>query len=391
MLFRSGRLMALLWVGLVFSAVVYGCEGPGALPEMVTEIRLTAAGDIIMHMPIVNAYRTPEGGYDFRPIFADIAPLLQKADLATAVLETTLAGPEAKGGYTGYPMFNTPDAIVEALQWAGVDLVFTAHNHSLDRGGDGALRTIRCLNELGIGHVGLNPGPDPATRVRLVEVRGVRLAFLSYTTITNGIPSPADKPWVINRYDPALAAADIEQARRRGAEFILCALHAGTEYQRLPDESQVNAANFLLRHGVDVVLGSHPHVVEPAAYIWKQRPDGVDRKGFVIYSMGNFLSNQRWRYSDCGVIVHMVLEKRATQSGVTLKSVELQPIWVQKYTINQRTHYRIIPVNPEGLTSNDPLLTDSDRLRITEVWADTQETVGTVPVMRMSLFPLQGE
>lgn len=375
-LYRAGRLLALIWIFSIASTV-FGAEGENIVNPVVAEVKLMSMGDIIMHMPVVNACREADGTYDFRPVFAAIAPELREADVATAVLETVMAGKEA-GGYTGYPCFNAPSAIADALKWAGVDLVFTAHNHILDRGAVGALKTLRYLKEIGMPAVGANSSPDPAERIYLMEVHGVKLAFLTYTTMTNGIPTPADKPWLLNRYDPIAAIRDIARAKAKGADFIICALHAGTEYKRQADDSQLSAAHFLIAHGVDVILGSHPHVVEPAEYISQLKPGGSSKTKFIIYSMGNCLSNQRWRYSDYGVTVKLVLEKHL--DGTVLTRVEIAPIWVHMFVAGGHTGYRILRVNPGGVAGEDPLLTPADRTHLKQVWADAQETVGTISV-----------
>ena len=349
--------------------------------EYSEELNLVAVGDVIIHQPITNsAWDKEEGCYDFRPIFEPLTHILRGADISVAVLETVLAGEKAKG-YTGYPMFNSPDAIADALKWSGVDLVFTAHNHILDRGEQGVIRTIKVLNSLGLRHVGANLGPDPSTRVVMMNVKGFRLAFLAYTTATNGIPSPKGKDWLVHRFDPSNIKKDINLARSLGAEVIICALHAGAEYRREPDSEQLEAVNFLMNYGVDIVLGSHPHAVQPVAY-W--RLDGeteAPRLGFVAYSLGNFLSNQRWRYSDSGLLVRLKIKRQRQFSGVTVAGLETIPIWVHKYRYDGKHQYRILPITDGNIDKQDPLLTLEDHRHIEQVWWDTQETIGAIPVI----------
>jgi poly-gamma-glutamate capsule biosynthesis protein CapA/YwtB (metallophosphatase superfamily) len=348
--------------------------------ECSKEIDLVAVGDVIIHQPITtSAWDKEKGYYDFRPIFEPMIHILREADLCVAVLETVLAGEKARG-YSGYPMFNSPDVVADALKWAGVDLVFTAHNHILDRGEMGVLRTIKVLNSLGLHHVGANPGPDPSTRVAVLNVKGIRLAFLSYTTATNGIPTPEGKNWLVHRFDSSSIQMDIQRARRLGAEAIICALHAGAEYKREPDSEQLEAVNLLMKYGVDVVLGSHPHAVQPVAY-WRLDTGEVPRLGFVAYSLGNFLSNQRWRYSDSGLLVRLKIKRQRRFSGVTVAGVETIPIWVHKYRRKGKHQYRILPITDGDFNPQDALLTPEDRWRIEQVWQDTKETIEAIPII----------
>ncbi len=336
-------------------------------------VRLFAVGDIIVHQPEISAAWDPAARtYDFRPFFAEIKPLLEQADLATAVLETTLAGPAS--GYAGYPRFNSPDQIADALQWSGVDVVFTAHNHLLDRGRQGLFRTLEYLDRLGLAHVGSARTSDPAARVVLREVNGIAVAFLAYTTTTNGLPVPADSPWAVNLYRPETAVEDVARARRAGADVVVCALHAGVEYQRQPAPEQRRIVDQLLAAGVDVVLGSHPHVIEPIEHRAMPGPAGANRTAFVAYSLGNLLSNQRWRYSDCGLLVSLTLIKEPGRPARLLRS-GWQALWVHKYWAGGRVKYRILPV--DGEYGRDGLLTPADRRRLAEVREETALLLGS--------------
>ena len=224
-------------------------------------VTLTAVGDAVMHMPVVNScYNDAGNTYDFRPVFADIKPVLEQADLTVGVLEAPLAGPESK--YTGYPLFNSPSSIADAFQWAGFDLVFIAHNHCLDRGVAGLQKTMAYLDKIGLPYVGCNSS-STGKHYRIIETKGIKLAFMSYTTTTNGIQLPAGKEWMVNRFDYQKIAADITDARQNGADGIILALHTGTEYQRFPSPEQQSMVQRLFDLGVDVVLGSHVHVIQP--------------------------------------------------------------------------------------------------------------------------------
>lgn len=369
---RSFHIALLVMISL-FS--VWGLPDPEVREAMGEEnkVRLIAAGDVILHIPILHSARQESGVYDFRPIFEPIAPILRQGDLTVAVLETVLSGPQS-GGYTGYPRFNSPDEVAEALHWSGVDLVFTAHNHSLDRGEHGVLRTQAVLRRIGMAYVGTNTGPDEDSRIHIQIVNGIRIAFLSYTLSTNGLPSPTGKAWLVHRFQREQVRKDIELAKKRGADAIVCALHAGTEYQIKPDAAQREAVRYLMAHGVDLVLGSHPHVVQPLEWRSRRGPEGMGTS-LVAYSLGNFLSNQQWRYSDCGLVLDITLS-RLPGKRLLVSSIAAIPVWVHRYRTNNRFSYRILPVPPRGEVVEDAFLGPQDRQRLRQVWEDTKNIIG---------------
>lgn len=348
-----------------------GPEEPTPAPTIPVHqtVSLLAVGDVIMHLPIINScYRVTDNTYDFRPVFTEVKPELERTDLAVAVLEAPLAGPESN--YTGYPSFNSPGAIAEALQWAGIDLVFLAHNHCLDRGVTGLQKTMAYLDQIGLPYTGCNADPKQK-RYRMVEIRGVKLAFLSYTTTTNGIRLPADKEWMVNRFDYTRIAADITDARKHGADGIIFALHTGIEYQRYPSNKQQEMVQHLLALGVDVVLGSHVHVIQPLELRTIFIPaTGNLKTCFIAYSLGNFLSNQRWRYSDCGLMVQLNMEKISCRPGITIASEKHRPLWVNRYVKEGKLNYRIKLVSGNEI-STDPDLDEEARKRMLQVWEET--------------------
>ena len=338
------------------------------LPAVAT---LAAVGDTIMHTPVLAAAWDPvTRTYDFRPMFQEMQPLMSQADLTMAVLETNLAGPAT--GYTGYPSFNTPDQIADALAWAGVDILFTAHNHMLDRGLPGIFRTVGYLDRLGLGHVGSAKTADPAARIAWKDVHGIRFAFLSYTTATNGLTVPASSLWAANLYTPQAMVADVAKARENGAEIIVCALHSGTEYLRKPDQQQLTVTREMADAGVDIILGSHPHVIQPITYL-----KGPRGEAFAAYSLGNLISNQRWRYSDCGLMLFIVA---AREPGGTARVARVSwlPFWVHRYAKDGMPRFRVLPIDDARLAiyARDNLLSEADRQRLREVWQETKELIG---------------
>lgn len=347
-----------------------GREIPAVLTPTVDQVvTLTAVGDVVMHLPIVTScYNATNDTYDFRPVFAEIKPEFDRADLAVGVLEAPLDGPESN--YTGYPSFNSPGAIADALRWAGIDLVFLAHNHCLDRGVIGLQKTMAYLDQIGLPYTGCNAGPKQK-RYRMMETNGVKLAFLSYTTTTNGIRLPVGKEWMVNMFDYAKITADITDAKQNGADGIIFALHTGIEYQRYPSPDQQNMVQHLLALGVDIVLGSHVHVIQPLELRNIFIPaNGTTKTCFIAYSLGNFLSNQRWRYSDCGLMVQMKLEKLLTETGISVTSENHRPLWVNRFTKEGKLHYYIKLVSEKD-ESGDPDLDIVGRERMIQVWKET--------------------
>jgi poly-gamma-glutamate capsule biosynthesis protein CapA/YwtB (metallophosphatase superfamily) len=292
---------------------------------------LVASGDILVHSPVASAALAYGGNtYDFRPMFAPIRPLVRAADLAICHLETPVSRDNTDLSY--YPVFNTPREIVTALDYAGYDYCSTASNHALDASSAGIEATLDALDRAGIEHDGTARSPRESARPAEVEVGGNRVALLSYTYGLNGFSLPSDMPWAVNLIDGDQIVADAQQARRRGADFVVVSLHWGAEYVHEPTEDQRTLARKLAgSKAVDLILGHHAHVVQPVARV----------KGrHVVYGMGNFLSNQS---SDCcpvaaqdGVIVH--IRVREIRGRLRVARVLYSPTWVD------RGSYRILPV-----------------------------------------------
>lgn len=333
--------------------------------EAPISITIAAVGDVLTHLSIVNSVKDWEtGSYDFRPVFAPIAAYLARADYAVANLETRLGGAEA--GYSGYPRFNSPDSLAYALRMAGVDLVATANNHSLDLGWDGIVRTLDTLDTAGLAHVGTyRSGLEKATPV-IVNIRGIRVAFLNYTSYLNGLLPPAEHAaYAVNALDAEAVAQDAMIARLWGADAVIALLHWGREYEREPSTAQLDLAQEILSHGVDVILGSHPHVVQPIAHSL-QYARGNDK--YVVYSLGNFVSAQTWRYSDSGLIAYVHLQKKGLRTSVT--GVSYLPVYVQRSTAQAPLRYRVLPVFPGLEPETDAALTERDKARMDQVWEE---------------------
>jgi len=288
-----------------------------------------------------------------------------------ANLETRLAG--AGAGYSGYPLFNSPSELAFALKSAGVDLAATANNHSLDMGWDGIVATLDRLDDAGLKHMGTYRSAAEKKIPLIVQINGIKVAFLNYTANLNGLTPPEEhKDYAVNMLDPDVVAQDAMTARMWGAEIVIAMLHYGNEYERQASEEQIDLSQQVLSRGVDVILGSHSHTVQPIAHVVQYTSWKVTDK-YVAYSLGNFVSSQRWRYSDCGLIAYIHIEKRGQRASVT--GVSYLPVYVQRSTAEAKVKYRILPVLPGVVPLTDVSLTQAEKDRMAQVWEETRQLI----------------
>lgn len=311
---------------------------PVVQPNIVST--LAVCGDAMSHMPQTrDAYDRQAGAYDYKPMIRFAKPWIEQADYAVVNLETTFAGgPD----YSGFPAFNTPDALGDALKDAGFDLVSTANNHCLDRGYDGMVRTLDVLDNLGLAHVGTyRSAVERAAQngVHVADVGGIKVAFLSYTYGTNGIPLSKSHPDTVNILhtdymsdaqvlDTARIADDLAAAEALSPDLIAVIVHWGVEYQTTQNEHQEEIADFLFDHGADVILGSHPHVLQPMETRTLTDRDGTTHTGFVCWSLGNFISSQNDEYTDTTVVLNLELTKNPNTGATDVTKVGYVPLYM---------------------------------------------------------------
>lgn len=311
---------------------------PVVQPNIVST--LAVCGDAMSHMPQTrDAYDSQAGAYDYKPMIRFAKPWIEQADYAVVNLETTFAGgPD----YSGFPAFNTPDALGDALKDAGFDLVSTANNHCLDRGYDGMVRTLDVLDNLGLAHVGTyRSAVERAAQngVHVADVGGIKIAFLSYTYGTNGIPLSKSHPDTVNILhtdymseaqvlDTARIADDLAAAEALSPDLIAVIVHWGVEYQTTQNEHQEEIADFLFDHGADVILGSHPHVLQPMETRTLTDRDGTTHTGFVCWSLGNFISSQNDEYTDTTVVLNLELTKNPNTGATDVTKVGYVPLYM---------------------------------------------------------------
>lgn len=301
-----------------------------------TRISLLFSGDIMGHdSQIAAAYEKTNGAYDYSRCFQFVRSYIQSADIAIGNLEVTLAGPP----YKGYPQFSSPDELAVTLKDAGFDILVTANNHSVDRGKKGILRTIKVLDSLDIPHTGTFV--DDVDRLNnyplFINRNGFSIALLNYTYGTNGIPVPS--PAIVNPLDTVLIGQDLALAKEKKPDVTIAFVHWGVEYENLPRKEQKAITEFLFKNGADLVIGAHPHVLQPME--WRKSEDKL-----VVYSLGNFVSGQRKRYTDGGAMAYIEFEKIRYKPDSIVTSIDsagyfLQ--WVYR-TADVNKDYFILPV-----------------------------------------------
>ena len=298
-------------------------------------LRLLFVGDMMQHQGQINAALTANRGYDYSSCFKYVKDEINRADLAIANLEVTLGGKP----YTGYPAFSAPDEFLTAIRDAGFNVLVTANNHSLDRGKKGVERTIRLIDSLNIPHTGIyiNAEERKKRSPLLIEKNGFRIALLNYTYGTNGIS--VTPPNIVNYIDTAIIAKDIEASKSLQPDAIIACMHWGIEYESLPNKEQKFLADWLIQKGVNHVIGSHPHVVQPI----EVRQDSITHeKHLVVYSLGNYISNMSARRTDGGLMVKMELVKDST---VRLNDCRYSLVWVARPVQSGKKNHQLLPIN----------------------------------------------
>ena len=324
--------------------------------EVVAKASLSSIGDILIHAPVFQSVETSDNVYDFNPIFKYVTPYLNKSDYTVANLEVSLGGTENGRAYSGYPLFNCPDSIIDAAKNMGSDMLLLSNNHTYDCGYQGFIRKIGVIENAGLEYSGV--AKDNTQKLyNVINVNGIKIGIINYTYETtssspgtkaiNGIPIDSQASELINSFNYEnldVFYADLESKidlmKKDGAEVIVVYPHWGTEYDLDGNEFQDAMAQKMCDSGVDVIIGGHPHVVEPVR-TFKSEISG--KRTVCLYSLGNFISNQRRHLMDLstgntedGLIFTVNFEKYG-DGKVVVKEVEVIPTWVDlsngKYTV----------------------------------------------------------
>lgn len=303
------------------------------------KVSMSVIGDIMCHNSQYNdAFRN--GEYDFSYVFEDIKKYIEPADLAIGNLETTFRGKEK--GYSSYPTFNTPENLAQDLKALGIDVVSTANNHSLDTGYLGIESTIDYLDEAGILHTGTYKSEESQNQIVVKDINGLKFAFLAYTYGTNGIPVPSGKEYCINLIDKELIKSHLDMAKELKSDVICVNMHWGIEYQNEPNDEQEDLANFLFENGADIILGSHPHVLQKMEERDIILPNNDTKKGFVIYSLGNFMSGQTKANTRNSIILTLDVIKSGETGKLSFENINYIPIYT--FTSPNFKNYKVLDI-----------------------------------------------
>lgn len=348
------------------------------VPEPTT-IHMSAIGDIMCHLTnIKNAYNPTSKDYDFSNVFKNIKDYTENADITIGNLETTFAG-ESRG-YTGYPTFNTPEVLGKNLKDIGVDVLSTANNHCMDKGYSGLVSTLNFLDEYGISHMGTSRNEEEQNKILVKDVNGIKIAFLSFTYGTNGITVPSDKSYSVNLIDKELMKKQIELAKVENVDVICVNMHWGIEYKLKQNSTQEDLADFLLKNGVDIILGSHPHVLEPMEKRTITLEDGTTKDGFVIYSLGNFVSGQIYANTKSTVILDIKITKDS-ENKISIDSINYTPVYLydKGNSAKSRNRYTLIDIEKsisDYENGNDSSISKSLYNTLKDELTNIKKTVG---------------
>jgi poly-gamma-glutamate capsule biosynthesis protein CapA/YwtB (metallophosphatase superfamily) len=351
-------------VVFILSAALLNIHGQDS--TYVDRISLMFIGDIMGHdTQIASAYDSRTNTYNYDDVFKYIGPVISEPDVTVANLEVTLAGPP----YKGYPQFSSPAALAAGCLNAGIDYFVLANNHSADRGRQGIISTINKLDSMGIPHTGmyLSKASRDTLSPLMIRKKGFSLALLNYTYGTNGIRVP--KPLIVDSLDRNQVIADIRKARGMNPDAVILYLHWGTEYDTIPGRGQEEMAQAFIDQGADIVIGSHPHVLQKM--IWKK--DTVEKDELVVYSLGNFVSNQRNPKTDGGAMVRISLERVNGKTRIADAGYFLT--WVHTPVINSRKKFYILPCS-EFEKKRDFFSAEEDFAKMTRFISESRKLLG---------------
>ncbi|MBI3517757.1 MAG: CapA family protein [Bacteroidetes bacterium] len=335
--------------------------------DSTSQITINLVGDLMCHLPQTNNAQLSNGEYDFNPSFAYIKPYLQDADITIGNLETTFAGTVQP--YAGYPAFNSPDAYCTAIKNAGFDFLVTANNHSMDTREAGLLRTIEVIKKNQLGYAGTYLNQRDHDSIRVLNIKGIKLGILNYTYGTNGAYPSSEHKYMLNVIDSAGISDAVKAAKQKGADIILVFYHMGVENVTEPTQAQSDAVRFALDAGAALVIGAHPHMIGPTKKLYSKT---INDTAFVAYSLGNFLSNQYWRYTDAGVILKLTIQKNYTKKTTSFRDATYLPTWVYRGDGAKKMHILFPAQWASDSTKLPVFLTKNHLQKMQEAFDDTR-------------------
>jgi len=330
---------------------------------MSTDITIAAVGDFLIKTRIIRSAKVSgEKRFSFDEIFEPVAPYLREADLTIGNLETTFSGPHIGGHHTSkspdatylsprrnpktnWPLFNCPDQFATTLKNLGFDVVSTANNHCVDCGISGLKRTLKVLDSAGIAHTGTYRSYNESKELLIKNIKGIKIGFLAYTKGTNRLPVPADHSWAVNLINTKKIVSDLKRLKANSVDLIIVSMHFGREYRKFPIEEQKNLVRLLFKHGADIVLGAHSHVIQPAVFQEAKDYTGITRKRLAIYSLGNFISTRLYRndHTLTGLIARIKVRKH-DDGKIQILNADFIPTWVRSVNTGGKSGFRVVPL-----------------------------------------------
>ncbi|MDH7605051.1 MAG: CapA family protein [Melioribacter sp.] len=333
--------------------------------DSISVIKLTFVGDLMCHLPQVISSQINKDSFDFKPSFKYIKKFLENSDITFGNLETVIG--EEKDSYKGYPLFNSPPEFVEALKYAKFDILYTSNNHSFDQGFSGIIRTIKVLKANQIDYLGTYLSQSDYDSLRIINKKNFKIGLLAYTYGLNINLNKYNK-YAVKIIDTTLIKKEIKKLKEKSVDIILVYFHFGDEYKRKPSLYQKEIVKKTIEYGADIIVASHPHVVQPIMV--RNSSNNKIGKTLVAYSLGNFISNQRWRYSDAGVILNIRMSKNG--SVVSFDSISIIPTWVYKGLVDGKNQFYIIPSDTNKI-NEFYFLNNHDKKLIKRSYYDTME------------------
>jgi poly-gamma-glutamate capsule biosynthesis protein CapA/YwtB (metallophosphatase superfamily) len=324
---------------------------------VVTKAELSAIGDILIHNTVYQDASQPDGTYNFKPMFKEVKDIIHEADLAIANQETVIGGSEL--GLSSFPLFNSPHEVGDALLDSGISIVTTANNHAMDMGEKGILSASNYWNKIGMPYTGSFISLEDRDKARTITKNNITFSFLAYSYGTNGIVLPPNKSYLVNLFDEDTMKRDIEKAKNM-SDVVVVSTHWGIENQTMPNDSQKSLAQELADWGADIIIGTHPHVLQPIK--WITRKDG--KRSLVMFSLGNFLSAQDQKIELVGGIGHITVVKT---NFLDKTSIELkEPTFIPTYNKYENfRHFEIIPLSQLKKLDKDQIESEWEAIKHT--------------------------
>jgi len=352
---------------------------PAPTPYALRSATIRTLGDFVIHEPVFRAAKIEGNGtYDFAPMLEMVKHVISGADYTVANVDGSLGGPGERG-YQGYPRFNTPPALMQALAECGVDMLTLANNHALDEYFDGLKATIENCEKYGLDHVGGARTPEEHDKPVIIEIAGISVGFLNYTFGTNAMERFCNKNVIrygINYISKAYFKRDARALRDAGAEVIVAYMHWGDEYNRKANASQKANARKLAEAGVDVIVGGHPHVVQsPIEWIKAKQEDGTSKQTLCVYSIGNFLSNQPQRYRDGGIVFEFTIQE-IREGAFEMRSPKYIPTYYWRRGSEKKGLTIRVVACGEWMEERPEGMNDDSYARLKQIWGETHSLLG---------------